>query len=613
MNPDSQVKSTLNHILSAIGLAMAALVLALTGAVAASGASPKNGNGETSTAVRAKARHYYMAGAVADAEGRDAEAYELFKKAFRLDPGYAEASYSFGVARLSNRLDTLATQTELNRSIGMVRRFADKYPSDIQENLYYAYLANYNDPGEAARVYQRVFDLDPKRTSTLLQLAETRIRNREFGKALESLSKYEDIEGESPAISTRKLQLMVQERDTAGARAEADRLVDKYPSDIEYRMLRGSLSVAIGDTAAWERDLRKSEEIEPDNAQVRLSLADLALSRGDSIGFHSEIYKALLSPSLGLDDKRDLLAQYLQHLISNNGETGRGDALFVALEEQYPHQPMLLELEARYRMATGNQDHGIELMEYATSLEPSNLEYWRELMGFGVTAKRWAVTRSAYRKAKGYVRPDENMKFVYALASDLDGHQDEALETYGEMLKEITGTSDFRQPLAEMKPLPRISLEDADRLLSLYTAASTVFTKKKDLQGACETCENALFIAPGDPLTLNNYAYFLAEQGRDLAKALEMAGKAVEAEPENPTYLDTYAWALYKTGDFPKALEYQRQAMEKAGEDAETSEEFHTHLAKILKANGLNAEAKEEEAKAAEIISRKEAQDTNKK
>ena len=43
---------------------------------------------------------------------------------------------------------------------------------------------------------------------------------------------------------------------------------------------------------------------------------------------------------------------------------------------------------------------------------------------------------------------------------------------------------------------------------------------------------------------LNNYAYYLSLENKNLSKAEQMSYKTVKAEPKNSTYLDTYAWIL---------------------------------------------------------------------
>ncbi len=60
---------------------------------------------------------------------------------------------------------------------------------------------------------------------------------------------------------------------------------------------------------------------------------------------------------------------------------------------------------------------------------------------------------------------------------------------------------------------------------------------------------------PTDPTMLNNYAYFLLENGKDLDKALKMAQRAVEEKPDSPSFRDTLGYAYLLNGDFKKAEE----------------------------------------------------------
>ena len=57
-------------------------------------------------------------------------------------------------------------------------------------------------------------------------------------------------------------------------------------------------------------------------------------------------------------------------------------------------------------------------------------------------------------------------------------------------------------------------------------------------------------------MALNNYAYYLSEQGKDLHKAESMSYKTIKAEPNNGTYLDTYAWILFMQERYADAKTY---------------------------------------------------------
>ena len=64
---------------------------------------------------------------------------------------------------------------------------------------------------------------------------------------------------------------------------------------------------------------------------------------------------------------------------------------------------------------------------------------------------------------------------------------------------------------------------------------------------------------------MNNYAYYLSVERRDLDKAEEMSYKTVKAEPNNATYLDTYAWILFEKGNYAEARLYIDDAMKNDG------------------------------------------------
>jgi tetratricopeptide (TPR) repeat protein len=91
---------------------------------------------------------------------------------------------------------------------------------------------------------------------------------------------------------------------------------------------------------------------------------------------------------------------------------------------------------------------------------------------------------------------------------------------------------------------------------------------------------------PNDIETLNNYAYYLAEQRINLEKALEMSRKTIEKEPEVANFLDTYAWILHLLKRDHEALPY----MEKAVKLDPKSETLQEHLKEIKGVKGSDKE-----------------------
>jgi tetratricopeptide (TPR) repeat protein len=87
----------------------------------------------------------------------------------------------------------------------------------------------------------------------------------------------------------------------------------------------------------------------------------------------------------------------------------------------------------------------------------------------------------------------------------------------------------------------------------VLTMRADTYYRMKDYLKAFETFEVAIKEDGEDLTVINNYAYYLAEQNKNLKEAEEMARKVIEKEKDNSTYLDTYAWVLYKRGKLKEA------------------------------------------------------------
>ena len=72
-----------------------------------------------------------------------------------------------------------------------------------------------------------------------------------------------------------------------------------------------------------------------------------------------------------------------------------------------------------------------------------------------------------------------------------------------------------------------------------------LYHNKQDNATTYTYFKKILKLNPDDMGTLNNYAYYLALDGKNLKKAYQMSKRTVETEPDNITYLDTFGWILF--------------------------------------------------------------------
>ncbi|MEL6318331.1 MAG: tetratricopeptide repeat protein, partial [Pseudomonadota bacterium] len=72
----------------------------------------------------------------------------------------------------------------------------------------------------------------------------------------------------------------------------------------------------------------------------------------------------------------------------------------------------------------------------------------------------------------------------------------------------------------------------------------------------------ALDLSPDEPEVLNYLGYSLVEQRRRLDEALEMIERAVRGKPDAGHIVDSLGWALYRLGDYERAVVQLEKAVE---------------------------------------------------
>lgn len=575
---------------------VAFLIAVMTAGIAASGSAPRG-------ATRDKARYYYLEGLRHQVEGRDAQAYEYYKRAHQLDSSYTEAASAFGSMRLAARLDTLQSRPELLRSLRLMKPFVDEYPDDYNESLYYAFMASRIDTTpEAIRVFERTYSRNPAQSVILIHLSDAYMARGDYDKALEALDKYETIEGKSPQLTMKKISFRISRRDTVGALAETTSLVDYNPREPAYRILKGNMFEVMGEKDSTLAYYKEAERLNPDYGAAKLALADFYRQEGDSAAYDEKTYEALLSEDFELEQKIGLLADYLQTLINDKMNTARGDSLFNVLRRQYPHEPGVIDLAARYSAAKGDYKDAADEISYAIDLSPTEEKYYGQLMNYQIAGDMPKEAMKTYREALRHIKPTVNIKVMYASAAQMADSNMEAVKAYRDIIRELAPGLPVERKLEPRDVPASLSYEDLQRVSQIFTGIGDALYKEKQLDSTFMNYDNALLLFPDNAMALNNYAYFLVESGGDIDRAAEMSEKSLEGEEsENPTFLDTYAWILFKKGETAEAKKYQALAIEISEREDDLSSELFDHYGDILFANGDREEAVENWERALEI------------
>jgi tetratricopeptide (TPR) repeat protein len=171
----------------------------------------------------------------------------------------------------------------------------------------------------------------------------------------------------------------------------------------------------------------------------------------------------------------------------------------------------------------------------------------------------------------------------------IKGDYNKALEYLDKCLK--TTSTDQPQWLS-------LTMQKAQTLILAFAKTSD----NKYLNDALGVYEALLVKMPNNSEILNNVAYILADNNKDLDKAIEYAKRACEMRPDEPGYLDTYAVALYKKGKYSEALKNEQAAIQQyESQQSTVPTEAYENLGKIHEQLGEQSQARAAYEQALEV------------
>lgn len=542
---------------------------------------------------REKSRYYYYEGLRQMAADRDDAGYECFKRACQLDPDNKAAQYMAAQERLMSRVafnDSVGMKTTMS----MLRRYVDAYPDDIEEGIFYGYMAqNMDTTREGIRVLERLAERYPDNSNVLIYLSDAYSNHGQGTKAIEAMDRYEKLEGKSAPLTLNKMTLYMEDKDSLGAVREVDRLIASDPREYSYLILKGNLYEVLDKRDSAMVMYRKAEELAPESSGPKMALMEMYRQLGDSAAYDTKVYEVLLTEDLDLTQKVGLLSQYLQKLMEDKQNTERGDYLFSVLQTQYPHEADVLNLSARYNAAKGKYDEAAEQIGYAIDMDPGNPDYYRQKIYYLGSGKRTDDALAVYAEAEKHGAGDKNLERYCAMLLQNDDRYAEALSLYRKMVNAIDSGLNTDKEIDLSKDVRRdITMEDLNFLSDIITSMGDAAYMMKDTVSAYRDYRNALTLNPDNAMAANNYAYFSVTNGGDKEEALKLSEKSLRGDnAENPVYMDTYAWILYLMGRTDEALETQKKTIELMEKAGILDPEAMSHYADMLVKTGNKEEA----------------------
>ncbi|MBR9974288.1 MAG: tetratricopeptide repeat protein [Bacteroidetes bacterium] len=344
-----------------------------------------------------------------------------------------------------------------------------------------------------------------------------------------------------------------------------------------------TLLQALGSMYAAQRKFDNAAEIYdtlrlrfPERPMYALMLAEMEMNRG-RWNVASELMLPLSADtSIGHEDRIQIGKLYFQKALQQRNDIDRALTVFTNLQRDFPDDWRPYWFRGAVRFSAGATAEAMIDFEQVMRLSPENTEAGMILARAYIAQARPA---DAVRVLQQLVDRGVAGKETWALL----GH---AWSTLGKNDRAVEALEQARrQDPGDAEVLATLAVNYAD--LGVYDSSDALYNEVIRLHD-----ERGLEKDNRYYLLLNNYAWTLAERGRDLERALSMSEQAVGHAPTNSAYCDTRGWILHLLGRQDEALDWLRKALQLREASSGNPAVLHEHLGAVYVALGRPAEAR---------------------
>lgn len=502
---------------------------------------------------------YYYEAVKQQISGNYDAAYDLLEHCIGINPNAAEAYFMLSFYDGILKGDSAA--------FADVKKASELNPTNnaYLERIGVGYVSMGN-LDEAIKAYEKLSRNSPERSDVLDFLAQLYSRQKDYDKMLDVLNRMEALEGASEDLTLAKMRVYSLQGKKEEEYNELKNMSEKHPNDMNYRVMLGNWLLQNGKPDEAGKLYLEVLQAEPENIMARMSMIDYYRTSGQAMRADSLQEVMLVSPKTPVDGKMALMRQ----VVADNEKNGADSTLVIDLFKKILKEPQetsdMAQLYAAYlTLKKMPQDSISKVLETVLAISPDNVAARLQLIQAEWNKQDFDRVIELSNQALDY-SPDE-LAFYYFLgfAYIQKDDDDSALEV-------------LRRGVSQINDQSNPSL-----VSDFYAIMGDILHDKGDDKGAYAAYDSCLQWKDDNYGCLNNYAYYLSVENKDLDKAAQMSYRTVQAEPDNSTFLDTYAWILFMQKKYAEALQYIDMAVKN---DTTKSAVIIEHAGDIHAVNG---------------------------
>lgn len=489
---------------------------------------------------------FFLEAMVQRQKGHNDAAFDLLRHCLDINPSAPEAHYYIAQYYAGLKNDSL--------SVVHIKRAAELSPDNetYLETLAQLYIRQ-QKYGDAIKVVEHIYDRDKSREDLLEMLFQLYQQEEDYPNAISVLERMENIDGKSERLSVAKSEIYTQMGNKKAAIGEMEALARQYPNDLNYLAMYGDMLMMNGQEKKALKTFNGILEEEPDNSRVLMSLRNYYLAKSNQVMADSIATRILLNRNTSQEDKVYLIRQEIQASENADGDSTRVLSLFRRMNALQPNADMYI-LQATYmNLKQMPKDSINSVLEQVLDIAPDNGAARLQLVSNAWSTDDMNRVVALCQGGRQY-NPDEMAFYYYQGVAYYK--QEKLDDAYSAFQNGIGVINDDSNPAI---------------VSDFYAVMGDILHQKGQAKEAYAAYDSCLVWKADNIGCLNNYAYYLSEEGEQLDKAEQMSYKTIKAEPKNATYLDTYAWILFMQQRYSEAKIYIDQALQNKDDSVDNS------------------------------------------
>lgn len=389
---------------------------------------------------------------------------------------------------------------------------------------------------KSAAVYEKLIASNPNEINYYYELGSVYL----FGNnAVGAITTYENLEamiGFENSLAEQLYKLYDHQKMYSKAENKLIQLIENNPTEIRYISMLAGFYKQQGETQKAIDLYEGLKRDYPNDPYVKLALYEYYNEIGEQEKAFENLEEAFSSKEVNIDAKVGILLALMDIADKDLAIKKEVGELMAIMGVTHPDDPKTWAIYGDFLNIHNEKEKAREMFLKSIALDSSKYQVWSQVLFIDTELNDQEAILKHSSECKelfpNQVLPHYFLGVVYMQKED-----------YLNAISELENAKELAYGMPELEVQIAGNLGDA-------------YYQSGNNQKAWLAYDHALRMDPSNDYVLNNYAYFLSEEGENLESAEKMSKQTVERNPTSATYLDTYGWILFTMGNYAEALKY---------------------------------------------------------